>query len=221
MTIDEIRRKNLELLISECGSLTALAAAIGRSDSQVSQWVNASVNSGTGNPRGMRSDSCRRIETMMHKPKGWMDAPNDTIRPDHNVSPLVKQRPPVPLISWVQAGAWTEIVDNFAPGDAESWWPCPSTHGPNAFALRVRGVSMEPKFKDGSIIFVDPDRQADHGSNVVVRLDDEKEATFKQLVIEGDRRFLRPLNPSWPEQLIPINGNATICGVVIGQYIPE
>ena len=140
---------------------------------------------------------------------------------DHNVSALIKQRPPVPLISWVQAGQWTEVIDNFVPGDAESWWPCPSTHGPSAFALRVRGVSMEPKFRDGSIIFVDPDRQADHGSNVVVRLDDEKEATFKQLVIEGDRRFLKPLNPAWPEQLIPINGNATICGVVIGQYIPE
>lgn len=77
MTIDEIRRKNLELLIREHGSLTAFAAAIERSDSQVSQWVNASVNSGTGNPRGMRSDSCRRIETMTHKPKGWMDAPHD------------------------------------------------------------------------------------------------------------------------------------------------
>lgn len=129
---------------------------------------------------------------------------------------------PVPLISWVQAGEWCGIVDNFAPGDADEWLPVPRAHGPNAYALRVRGISMEPRYKDGSIIFVDPSKQADHGSNVVVRMDDEAEATFKQLVIEGDNKFLRALNPDWPgPKLIEIKSNATICGVVIGQFIPD
>ena len=50
---------------------------------------------------------------------------------------------------------------------------------------------------------------------VVVRLDDKREATFKKLVVEGDRRHLRALNPAWPEPIILINGNATLCGVVI------
>jgi len=137
---------------------------------------------------------------------------------DYNVAPGPDMRAPLPLISWVQAGDWSEIIDNFAPGDAETWLPCPSKHGSRAYALRVEGVSMEPKFHSGDIIFVDPDLRAEHGSYVVVRLDDEKKATFKQLVIEGDQRFLRPENPAWPQQLIPINGNATICGVVIGRY---
>ena len=53
---------------------------------------------------------------------------------------------------------------------------------------------------------------------VVVKLDDEQQATFKQLIIEGDQKFLKPLNPNWPEPIIKINGNATICGVVIGKY---
>lgn len=137
---------------------------------------------------------------------------------DYNVSPGPDMRAPLPLISWVQAGDWSEVIDNFAPGQAETWLPCPSNHGPRAYALRVEGVSMEPKFHSGDIIFVDPDLQAEHGSYVVVRLDDDKKATFKQLVLEGEQRFLRPENPAWPKQLIPINGNATICGVVIGRY---
>jgi len=129
---------------------------------------------------------------------------------------------PVPLISWVKAGDWCGIVDNFAPGDADEWLPVPRAHGPNAYALRVRGVSMEPRYRDGSIIFVDPGKQADHGSNVVVRMDNESEATFKQLVIEGETKFLRALNPDWPgPKLIEINSNATICGVVIGQFIAD
>ncbi|MCI2809358.1 LexA family protein [Eoetvoesiella caeni] len=129
---------------------------------------------------------------------------------------------PVPLISWVKAGDWCGVVDNFSPGDAEEWLPIPRAHGPNAYALRVRGVSMEPRYRDGSIIFVDPSKQADHGSNVVVRMDNEAEATFKQLVVEGDTKFLRALNPDWPgPKLIEINSSATICGVVIGQFIPD
>ena len=110
-----------------------------------------------------------------------------------NVEPGSPIRGEVPLISWVQAGAWSDIVDNFAPGDAEDWLPCPRKFGPHAFALRVRGLSMEPRYQSGDIIFVDPDAGAEHGKHVVVRLDDEHEATFKQLVIEGGQRFLLAL----------------------------
>lgn len=79
---------------------------------------------------------------------------------------------------------------------------------------------MEPKYQDGDIIFVDPDVAPSHGSHVVVRLGDEQEATFKQLVLEGSRRFLRALNPDWPgPKLIEIDGNATIVGVVIGKWV--
>lgn len=142
-------------------------------------------------------------------------------RPEYNVEPGPAIRGEVPLISWIQAGAWESIVDNFQPGEAESWIPCIKRVGENAFALRVRGVSMEPKYQDGDIIFVDPDAAAEHGKNVVVRLDDDQEATFKNLVVEGSRRFLRPLNPDWPEKMIEVNGNATICGVVVGKWVSE
>lgn len=126
----------------------------------------------------------------------------------------------VPLISWVRAGQWSESIDLFAPGDAEKWYPCPVSHGPRTFVLRVRGESMfnptgEKSFREGDLIFVDPDREAVHRSLVVVRLDDSKEATFKQLFFEGERSYLKALNPGWPEQAMQINGNATIVGVVI------
>jgi len=131
----------------------------------------------------------------------------------------------VPLISWVQAGAWCEVEDVYAVGDAEEWMPCPTTHGPRTYVLRVRGESMfnahaRRSFRDGDLIFCDPDKHAENGSMVIVKIDDSQEATFKQLVIEGDQRFLKPLNPAWPEPIIKVNGNATFCGVVIGKYEP-
>jgi len=50
----------------------------------------------------------------------------------------------------------------------------------------------------GSIIIVDPDREPMHGNAIIVRLEDSKEATFKQLIVEGGVRYLKPLTPATP-----------------------
>ncbi|WP_350603835.1 XRE family transcriptional regulator [Pseudoalteromonas sp. SMN1298-MNA-CIBAN-0114] len=119
----------------------------------------------------------------------------------------------VPLISWVQAGAWSEISE-IKEYDADRYL-CPVKCSDQTFALKVHGVSMEPKFYEGDLIFVDPEAECIHGSYVVARLDDNNEATFKQLIIEGGQKFLKAANPNWPEQLIAINGNCTLVGKVI------
>jgi SOS-response transcriptional repressor LexA len=129
-----------------------------------------------------------------------------------------------PLISWVQAGAWETIVDNFAPGDAEEWLDAPVRVSKSSYYLRVRGESMyDPadhrSFHEGEKVLIDPNADAQHGSFVVVRLDDESEATFKQLIIEGGRKYLKALNPNWPNRIFEVNGNATICGVVKGKFV--
>lgn len=82
------------------------------------------------------------------------------------------------------------------------------------FVSKVQYISMEPKFDEGDLIFVDPEAECIHGSYVVARLDDNQ-ATFKQLIIEGGHKFLKAANPNWPEQLIPINGNCMLVGKVI------
>lgn len=126
----------------------------------------------------------------------------------------------VPVLSWVQAGHWTDIAEPMRTDAIDEWLPCPAPHGPRTFALRVRGESMynphgRPSFQDGDLIFVDPDRSAEHRSLVIVRLHDSNEATFKQLVIDGQNSYLKALNPGWPTPMIEVNHTASICGVVI------
>lgn len=128
----------------------------------------------------------------------------------------------VPLISWVQAGNWMEIANACEPGAAEMYYYCPVPHGPNTFALHVRGSSMENpygrhSFYDGDIIFIDPDKCADHNSLVVVKLDESNEATFKQLIVEGSDHYLKALNPALLIPMQKINGAANGCGVVIAK----
>lgn len=138
---------------------------------------------------------------------------------DRNVEPGPDVRGKLPLISWVQAGAWESIVDNFAVGDAEEWLLSPIQTSENAYYLRVRGLSMynpagEPSFRENDLVLVEPQSYAESGALVIVRLEDQKEATFKQLIVEDGKKYLRALNPDWPNRIIQVNGNATICGVV-------
>ena len=196
------------------------ARRLGISKSALSQIENGATKS-------LALKTALSIQSVTGFRAEWlMDGSLPQRRSESNVEPGPDIRGGVPLISWVQAGAWSDVVDNFAPGEAEEWLPSPRVLSPSAFALRVRGESMKnphgkPSYDDGDIIYVDPNIQAKHGDRVVVRLEDSKEATFKQLIIEGERRYLKALNPAWPEPIIEINGNATICGVVMGRWVPE
>lgn len=139
-----------------------------------------------------------------------------------NVEPGPAIKGSVPLISWVQAGAWCEAIDIMNIGDAEIWLPCAVSHSKKTYALRVRGLSMfnpheRRSFRDGDIIYVDPAKDPENGSLVIAKLTNSDEATFKQLVLEGHRQFLKPLNPSWPEPIIELPPDAVICGVVISK----
>jgi SOS-response transcriptional repressor LexA len=231
MDAKEIRLENLKSLILEVGGQRRLAQRAGVNPAYLSQILSART------ARKMGDDVARRLERGTDKARGWMDVLHDPVRPYRvpaeegagvrevddlaaqygsagraQLSPLVEPRGRVPLISWVTAGHWREVVDNFQPGDAEQWVETTKRVGAAAFALRVRGDSMEPRCPDGATIIVDPERDAVNGSLVVVRLQDDAEATFKRLVIEGGRRFLAPLNPRYP--VLEITGPAVICGVV-------
>lgn len=128
-----------------------------------------------------------------------------------NISEKIPLRGRVPLISLVAAGNWSESVDNFQIGDAEQWIATTVTVKRHTYALRVEGDSMEPKFPHGAIIIVEPEDEPRNGSYVIVRQNDS-DATFKQLVIDGGNTYLKPLNDRYP--IMQMRADAVICGVV-------
>lgn len=199
-----------------------IARAANASDTSVSFWLS--------DANGISAGKARLIASYLGVNALWIENgsgdPLTGIQGKSNVAQGPDMVGNVPVISWVAAGAWSVVSDPYEPGVASEWMSCPKRHSPHTFALRVRGVSMENpggkySYPDGAVIFVDPDQRPENGSRVIVRLDDSKEATFKQLVMEGDKKYLKALNPAWPEKIIEINGNATICGVVIGTWIDD
>ena len=85
-----------------------------------------------------------------------------------------------------------------------------------SFALRVIGQSMAPEFAEGEIIIVEPDGALRDGAFVLARA--AGEWIFRQLVQRGERWWLHPLNPAWPD--LPLAGLQAVHGVVIQAAVP-
>ena len=124
----------------------------------------------------------------------------------------------MPVISWVAAGSFSDVMP-VTIDDAIEWIDRPSNLSPRAFGLIIEGRSMWPEFKPGEIIYVEPNispLELKDGALVVIHCNDDKQATFKQLII-GDSpedMYLKPLNPDWPDQKIVPMGECMLVGVV-------
>lgn len=122
-----------------------------------------------------------------------------------------------PVLSWVQAGAFSEVDGGFLEMDANRWVPSAKKPGYQSFWLEVKGDSMTTtngqSFPEGMLILVDPDRAVHDGDLCVAYLTNKKAATFKKYVEDAGDHFLKPLNPSWP--LTVIDEDCRIIGKVI------
>lgn len=136
-----------------------------------------------------------------------------------NVSkvPLGTRR--IPLISYVQAGHMTEAIDPYSIGNSEEWLLTDLDLAMNAFALKIKGDSMLPEFREGDTVIIDPSVQPLPGDYVVAK-NCENEATFKKyrprgINERGEQVFeLIPLNEDYPSMRSDLV-NITIIGTMV------
>ncbi len=131
----------------------------------------------------------------------------------------------VPILDWVNAGRGAEVASAYAFDGAHETIDTTFHVSRQAFALEVRGDSMEPDFRSGDIIIVDPSVEPLAGHFVIAELlaagvePGGGEATFKQYrpraILEGVQVFdLVPLNPSYPTITINKTNPGRVIGVV-------
>lgn len=85
-----------------------------------------------------------------------------------------------------------------------------------SFALMVLGDSMEPEFREGEVILIEPEGLATDGSFVLAQVNGEW--IFRQLAKRGEAWALRALNPAYPAT--DISDLAPVKGVVIQKSQP-
>ena len=117
----------------------------------------------------------------------------------------------VPIINKVSAGYPVDFDDlNYPVGFADDYVRCPGLHDPNAFAVRVVGDSMEPKFEEGDIVIFSPAADVRNGDDCFVRFTKPHETTFKRVFFENDKQVrLQPRNQNYPPMIVEgdrING---------------
>lgn len=174
---------------------------------------------GENTPKPSRDDLMKKIKEIENRGTDVshpVPAGTESIR-------MSSESSTVPILSWVAAGSWSN-VEAVTFEDAIGEAPKPANLSKFGFALRVQGQSMLPEFKPTEIIYVEPQTgflALKDSDLVIVQCNDDKEATFKQLVLgeTSDDMYLRPLNPNWPEQRMMPMGECNLVGKVVGKYV--
>lgn len=123
----------------------------------------------------------------------------------------------LPLLSWVQAGVWSETFTDYA-----EFIEVPVVVKSQCFVLQVRGNSMSQKegksYFDGCYVIVDPncDKSPESLLHKVVIARKLGEATIKEFVLEGTKPYLRPWNTDFPT--LEVTPDTEIIGVVIRMF---
>lgn len=164
----EYRKKRLQDFVDQkfAGNKAALGRALGYRDGAfVGQML-----------RGERPITEKTIDQIHELPggKGWFNT-NVLV----NVTPVPIGGNRIPMINYVQAGIWTDVVDSLQPGDADDWLMTDLRLSNHAFALEIKGDSMLPEFKSGDRVIIDPEIAPQPGDFVVAK-NGGNEATFKK-----------------------------------------
>ena len=220
MTIAQTRQRALRALIERRfgGVQARFGIAIGRQADYVSRLLSGK--------KALGEKLAREIEQTLGLSPGELDRePPELESAGPIAAPLASGRR-VPILAWeslVQSDHNNKEPMLPALPAAErpvaaivDYAPRPANVPDNGYALIVRGPAMEPEFRDGWLVFVDDAAQAKHGDFVIARPEGRETPILRQLVIEGDAKYLRCLNASYPEPMLSL-GAGKILGRVVYQ----
>ena len=119
-----------------------------------------------------------------------------------------KARPPakaVPLIGFAEAGRGGYFDDaGFPVGKGWDEIPFPAINDEHAYALEISGSSMEPAYRDGTIIMVSPAASIRRNDRVVVKTRDG-EVMVKELKRRTAKTVeLRSINAEHGDRSLPV-----------------
>lgn len=67
---------------------------------------------------------------------------------------------------------------------------------PHLYALVIEDEVMEPLFEKDTILIIDGNKKPKDQSYIIAKSHKNKHAIFRQLLIDGEFKYLKPLNPN-------------------------
>ncbi len=132
-------------------------------------------------------------------------------------SPSIKN---IPIISWQQLNDLSA-----ARKSAEKQVLTLGCLSEESFAVVMPDSSMEPFFANGTLLIFDPKQTPKDRTYVLVNLQENNLFIFRQLLIDGDDRYLKPLNPDLSLfKMRMLHKHDKILGLLVesrNQYLPD
>ena len=161
-----------------------LAKKVGVDTSTVSNW-----ETGKSRPRWK---VLPRLAEVLEKPLSWF---MDSAYSIDEGSEFRERLTRIPVLGNVPAGELVEVSE-LPPEYIFEALKCSN----RAFAVRIRGDSMEPELHDGDIVIVDPAVELKSGQIALVR--NGKEVTVKKVVLQNGVVILQPFNHCYEPRVI-------------------
>lgn len=123
----------------------------------------------------------------------------------------------IPIIPWHQALDWQAVKYCYKLEIIPASGIKTST---DSFAVRMVGSSMEPLFPHGSLLIIDPQKHQTNRNYVLVSLYEEKQISFKQILIDSDKKYIKSISPDFvgiPPQ--PLSKDDVIIGSLVQSRI--
>jgi SOS-response transcriptional repressor LexA len=121
----------------------------------------------------------------------------------------------VPLLTWEQAANWTHLLENIPHNSAKiiiDFKPIS-----RLYALKVEDDSMSPGFTKETLLIIDGDKKPSDGSYIIVKKGTNDGMLFRQLLIDDQAQYLKPLNPDANKHKISLfdKRKDQCCGVLV------
>lgn len=188
------RKRRLRSLIDSSygSSQSSFAKAAGLTEGRVSQLLDPNQSFGERSARNIASEM--RLSDRYFEEGFAATAVSDLLSSEVGDALQLKAIKRIPVIGDVKGGDEGYLEELEHPvGFGEGYVEYP-TADPNAYAVRVRGDSMHPRYRAGEFVIVEPNISAQEGDDVVV-------------VCANGRKMLKQLN--WRRdgeiQLLSIN----------------
>lgn len=176
------RKKRLRALIDSPaygGSQSSFAKAAGLTEGRVSQLLDPNQSFGERSARNVASEL--RLGDRYFEEGFGADATGELFSSEVGDAVPLKAIKRIPVIGDVKGGDEGYLEELQHPvGFGEGYVEYPTTD-PNAYAVRVRGDSMHPRYRAGEFVIVEPNIAAQEGDDVVI-------------VCANGRKMLKQLN---------------------------
>lgn len=220
---DRIRKLLIARGVPQRQQRRALSQACGISYEAVRQWFTGDTSNIDVDHLTAIAKTWKANLEWLITGKGPMDESDDlNFTNARKVAHDVRR---IPVLNYIQAGNPKTAIDDYMAGDGMDEISIDANLAQElsmeSFALVIRGNSMEPEFKEGDVVVIDPSVKPLPGDFVVAKLDRDGETTFKKyrsrgVDANGHHMFeLVPLNEDYHTILVSSENPGHIVGTMM------